>query len=100
MVIYDAKVNHLRNPLGFRMERTVFSWKVREAVGKRQQAARICVSLDAAGEQVILDTGMQEQADSLGWDVEIVLQPRTRYYWTVEVQDETGDSAVSEVQWF
>lgn len=100
MVIYDAKVNHLRNPLGFRMERTVFSWKVREAAGKKQQAARICVSLDAAGEQVILDTGMQEQADSLGWDVEVVLQPRTRYYWMVEVQDETGDSAVSETQWF
>ena len=27
MKIYHAQVNHLENPMGFRMERTVFSWK-------------------------------------------------------------------------
>ncbi len=30
MKLYDLKVNHLRNPLGFRMGRTVFTWKVSE----------------------------------------------------------------------
>ena len=39
MQIYDMKVNHLTNPLGFRMPRTVFSWKVKEAEGRRQEAA-------------------------------------------------------------
>ena len=27
MKIYHAQVNHLENPMGFRMERTVFSWR-------------------------------------------------------------------------
>lgn len=31
MKIYHAQVNHLENPMGFRMERTVFSWKVKDA---------------------------------------------------------------------
>ena len=44
MKIYDMKVNHLTNPLGFRMTRTVFSWKVKEAAGKRQTQARIRIA--------------------------------------------------------
>ena len=46
MQIYDMKVNHLTNPLGFRMPRTVFSWKVKEAEGRRQEAARLQIALD------------------------------------------------------
>ena len=40
MQIYDMKVNHLTNPLGFRMPRTVFSWKVQEAEGRRQASGQ------------------------------------------------------------
>ena len=47
MKIYHAQVNHLENPVGFRMERTVFSWKIKEAKGKQQSYARIRVSSDA-----------------------------------------------------
>lgn len=47
MKIYDMKVNHLTNPLGFLMTRTVFSWKVAEAIGKNQTEARIQVAADA-----------------------------------------------------
>ena len=36
MKIYHTQVNHLENPIGFRMERTVFSWKVKESKGKKQ----------------------------------------------------------------
>ncbi len=36
MKIYHAQVNHLENPMGFRMERTVFSWKVKDAEGKNR----------------------------------------------------------------
>ena len=46
MQIYDMKVNHLTNQLGFRMPRTVFSWKVKEAEGRRQEAARLQIALD------------------------------------------------------
>ena len=46
MKIYHTQVNHLDNPLGFRMNRTVFSWKVKEAKGKKQSYARIRVAMD------------------------------------------------------
>lgn len=36
MKIYHTQVNHLENPIGFRMERTVFLWKVKESKGKKQ----------------------------------------------------------------
>ena len=41
MELYDLRVNHLCNPLGYEMNKTVFSWKVKNAVGKKQEAARI-----------------------------------------------------------
>lgn len=110
MQIYDCKVNHLTNPLGFRMTRTVFSWKVKEAVGKHQTEARIQVASDEAMTQVLNDTGWSKEMDSLASKVEVELKPVTRYYWTVSVRsdasvkNETGEGvpeeAVSPVQWF
>ena len=52
MVIYDCKVNHLTDPLGYELGTPVFSWKVREATGTRQTAARLtlrCGGAPAAG---------------------------------------------------
>ena len=100
MRIYDMKVNHLHNPLGFRMTRTVFSWKVKEAKGKTQKTARIIIAKDAELKEIFVDTGFDTQADSLGTKVEIELQPRTRYYWTVTVQTDAGEEETGEVQWF
>ena len=110
MQIYDCKVNHLTNPLGFRMTRTVFSWKVKEAIGKHQTEARIQVAADEAMTQILNDTGWSDKLDSLASKVEVDLKPVTRYYWTVSVRSdasvETGtgeaapEEAVSQVQWF
>lgn len=86
MKIYDMKVNHLTNPLGFRMTRTVFSWKVKEAAGKRQTQARIRIASDQAMTDLLADTGWDAEADSLGYQVKSALDPVTRYYWTVSVQ--------------
>lgn len=100
MKIYDCKVNHLTNPLGFRMIRTVFSWKVKEAQGKKQTEARIQVARDYEMKEIIADTGWDVDADSLGYKVEMELQPRSRCYWTVSVRSDAGEEAVSRVQWF
>ena len=62
MKIYDMKVNHLNDPLGFRMERTVFSWKVKEAVGKRQKEARVVVAADAGMREILFDSGFEADA--------------------------------------
>lgn len=59
MEIYCLQVNHLENPLGYEMNRTVFSWKVRGAKGKKQTEARIRVSTSENLENGtnIVDTG-------------------------------------------
>ena len=100
MKIYDLKVNHLVNPLGFRMTRTVFSWKTVETEGKRQESARIRVALDQTMKELVADTGADSSADSLGTKVSFPLHPRTRYWWTVTVRTDAGEEEVSPVQWF
>lgn len=99
MRIYDMKVNHLKNPMGFCMTRTVFSWKVTEAEGKNQTEARLCVASDPGLKELLLDTGFG-QLDSLGTKAEFPLEPCTRYYWTVTVRSDAGEEAAGEVKWF
>ncbi len=69
MQIYDTKVNHLTNPLGFRMDRTVFSWKVKDAKGTRQNAARIRIASDTAMQEILYESGWEKEADSLAFPV-------------------------------
>ena len=100
MKIYAAKTNHLTNPLGFRMEHIVFSWKVEDAVGSRQEWARIRVASDAGMTELLFDSGEDPAADSLAYRISLSLSPRTRYYWTVRVRSDAGEEAESAVQWF
>ena len=82
------------------MERTVFSWKVKDAEGKKQSYARIRVASDAAMEHLLFDSGEDDKASSLFYPVKLDLEPRTRYYWNVEAGSDAGETAVSEVQFF
>lgn len=100
MQIYDTKVNHLTNPLGYQMKRVVFSWKVKNAAGKSQTSARILVASDEQMQNILFDSGYDPKADSLAYPVSLTLMPRTRYYWTVSVKSDQDEMAASEVQWF
>ena len=100
MRVYDAKVNHMTNPMGFFMDGVSFSWKVDEARGKAQKVARVRVAADEKMQEILFDSGMDEQADSLAYPVELALEPRTRYFWHVTVLSDAGEEADSEVQWF
>ena len=100
MRVYDAKVNHMTNPMGFFMDGVSFSWKVDEARGKAQKVARVRVAADEKMQEILFDSGMDEQADSLAYPVELALEPRTRYFWQVAVLSDAGEEAGSEVQWF
>ena len=42
--IYGTKVNHMTNPVGFYLNRTVFSWKVDGCLVDKQKYARILVA--------------------------------------------------------
>lgn len=100
MRVYDAKVNHMTNPMGFFMDGVSFSWKVDEARGKAQKVARVRVAADEKMQEILFDSGMDEQADSLAYPVELALEPRTRYFWQVTVLSDAEEEADSEVQWF
>lgn len=96
MKITHCHINHLSDPLGFYIDKPVFSWQVEDALGKLQTAARIIVK--AEGDTVI-DTEWS-QLDSLATPIEILLSPRTRYTWTVSVRTDAGEEAVSDENFF
>lgn len=100
MIISHLRTNHLENPLGFYMERPVFSWVVSESTGKKQAAAQIRVGLDPNLDSLIFDSGRQTGISSLGYPADIQLMPGTRYYWNVTVWAENGDTGTSETHWF
>ena len=96
MEIYDCRVNHLENPLGYALDQTVFGWKVRGAAGTKQQAARIVVQ---QGTECVADTGWNA-LESLGTELPMELKPCTRYTWTVAVRTDAGEEAESAENWF
>lgn len=100
MRIINCKTNHIINPVGYMMENPVFSWQVEDAEGKFQTKARICIARDKGMKDICADTGMTEKADSIATEVSLELEPRTRYYWTVTVQSDAGEEAVSDVNYF
>lgn len=96
MRITHCKTDHLTNPLGYAMTVPVFSWKVENAAGKKQTAARIVIK---QGGQPAADTGWTD-LDSLAAPAPVPLAPRTRYTWTVSVRTDAGEEAESEENWF
>lgn len=91
MKITELCVNHIAEPKGFCYDSVSFSWKVEEGKdAKEQKYARITVK---KGEEIIYDSGMDEDADSLDYPVQIELEPRCRYDWTVSVMTNNGETA-------
>lgn len=75
-MIWDQKVNHLTNPLGFDLGTPVFSWK------GESEKYRLVVARDPALTDILYDSGMT-QLNPLCTRPEFRLEPRTRYYWSV-----------------
>ncbi|MBO9600490.1 MAG: alfa-L-rhamnosidase RamA, partial [Cohnella sp.] len=101
MIITKLKTNRISNPLGFSLgDRPRLSYVVKDTDAKRQTAARYEVAMDEAFSSVVFDSGKRADIDSLSFELPIQLQPRTRYYWRVEVWADNGDHAVSENAWF
>ena len=98
--ISRLKTNRIVNPLGFELKTPKLSWVVSEAKGNTQKWAKIVVSKLADFSEILFDSGEDENADSRAYPLEFKLEPMTRYYWKVEVTDNEGDSAVSDVAWF
>lgn len=91
MKITHCQIAHLTNPLGYALDRPVFSWQVEEAAGKGQSAARIRVFREGTP---LADTGWAD-LDALATPLDVSLTPRTRYTWTVAVRTDAGEEARS-----
>ena len=87
--IQNLRVCNLTEPLGFAMERPVFSWT---AEGDGGEARAVSLRIRAGGETVF-ESGDTPRADSLGWAVPLGLLPRTRYDYTLSFETTDGQHA-------
>ena len=98
MIVYDLKTNHIVNPLGFALPQISLSYKVKDAVGKRQLAAQIRI-YNPAG-RIVHDSGARVDIDSLSYVPAFKPAPRTRYTWDVCVCSDAYECVTSERAWF
>lgn len=96
MRIISCKLNHMTNPMGYWLERCVFSWIVEEAKGKKPVASRIVVKTE---NRIVADTGWAD-LDNIATQLDISLVAQTRYAWTVSVRTDQGEEAISAENWF
>ena len=95
MRVENMKLDHIVNPIGWNLQHSVFSWTVEDAKGE-QQSARLLIKQDST---IIYDSGNAD-LDQRGTTVDLSLQPRTRYSWSVEVKSTNGETVLSEEQYF
>ncbi len=100
MRITNLRVNHLKNPCGYRMDQLTFSWITENKEGKEQKKARLCISEDRTFKKLCYDSGKKKDISSVGFSPEFPLQPERLYYWKVEVWDEHGRRGVSKPAFF
>jgi len=98
MIIKKMRVNHVEEPLGYKIDYPVFSW-ICESAGKKQTWAKIEISLSDDFSKILYDSGSREDVLSLSVPVQIPLLPRTRYYWRVTICADNGETG-SGVSWF
>lgn len=100
MKITKLRVNHLKNPCGYRLDPLSFSWVTINKEGKEQKKARLCISEDSKFQRLCYDSGKRKEMSSVGFSPELTLQPEQIYYWRVEVWDEQGGYGVSKPAFF
>jgi alpha-L-rhamnosidase len=96
--LYDLTVELEKNPVGLDISKPRFSWKLSPEAGKRgqmQTAFRILIAtmpeLLKEGAADVFDSKKVSSDECVLVDVlQNPLNPRTNYYWTVKIWDETG----------
>lgn len=82
MEITHCRLNHLENPLGYRLAHTAFSWQVE---GSRAETARLVVAADPGMKQVRLQ--FSEVLQDGNFYRSNLGSARTEYLWTSNGQD-------------
>lgn len=96
MQIAETKINGINNPTGFVFKDVKCSWKVTDTESKYQRNAKIVVSKTKDFAEVYYQKEGSELS-SIGEKLLCGLEPRTRYFYYVEVTGNNGETAKSEV---
>ena len=95
MQITQVKVNGIREPIGFRLDRPTVSFKVTDTSSKKAANAKIqIVKADALGEVLAEREGAD--LNFTGESFDLNLEPRTAYLVRVFVSGDAGDTAAAE----
>lgn len=100
MQVNHLRVNHLENPIGFELKDLTISYLVTGGKGEEQKASQIQIALDEKFQEIVYDTGMIEGMPNCSVPILMELQPRTRYFYQVKVQDNLGEEGTSAVAFF
>lgn len=99
MKIVHMKCNRIVNPLGYTLNKPRLSWVTETENATRQLACQIEVSSDETFTRLLHDSGKREDIDSIGYVLNMDLEPCVRYYWRVHVWTDGGD-ILSPAAWF
>ena len=96
--IVDLKTDYLISPLGIDTQRPRFSWRQKDdRAGARQTAYRVMVNTDSLaltrGQGTVWSTDWNTSDRNLVTYGGQALMPFTRYYWRVDVRDQTSATA-------
>ncbi|MGN0361639.1 MAG: family 78 glycoside hydrolase catalytic domain [Bilifractor sp.] len=100
MKITHLKVNHLVNPIGYRLANPTVSFVAEDTAGKWLRSARVLVAADPDFQNILHDSGERPDIRTTAYELPITPEPETRYYWKVFATADNGDSAESETAWF
>lgn len=102
MKIIKLRCNYMENPVGFDFDRPTLNWVTQaEGRNKVQTAYRLQVALHPDFSEILMDTGKVESDKSIGFRLEMPLEACTRYFWRVNVWDESGnETGFSDAAYF
>ena len=86
MKIYNLKVNGIREPLGYSFEYLTFSWEVSAVKVSQDAIFTVEVAQDELFENILLKKTTTNLFNNLTVGANF-LEPRTRYYWRVSVDE-------------
>ena len=95
MKITQVKINGIREPMGFRLDKPCVSFKVTETASRKADGCRIqIVKEDAPGS--ILAEREGSDLNFTGESFALMLEPRTAYLVRIRVNGDKGDFAEAE----
>ena len=95
MRIERIRINGIKEPLGYRLDKVNVSFRVRETISKRAKSIDIAVAKRDEPDEIIARVS-GEKLDLSGQVIDISLSPRTAYVVRIKVEGDKGDGAEAE----